>query len=287
MFLKLDHLRRGDHQRDRDHPAHQRAAAAAAASTRAAAPTTGSSMIEMHISEIGFCSGHSASGVWVERARARPRSRASTPPATWPACRTTTCSAPSSTAASPARTRPTTAPSIDLPEHRRGRRRGRAGSACSRRRGATDGLTALPVRIQGCAAWSTTTCSRPRSPRKMEIGLERLRRGRARTSMQLVAARPARADARAGGPVHPRLRRAGGARLALPHREPLGPLPPARRLSRDRQRELVLPQHALQGRTTAASRIASAPVAPYIVPVDADEMSAYHHLRIKTPVAAE
>jgi len=28
-------------------------------------------------------------------------------------------------------------------------------------------------------------------------------------------------------------------------------------------------------------------VAPYIVPVAADEMSAYHHLRIKTPVAAE
>ena len=29
------------------------------------------------------------------------------------------------------------------------------------------------------------------------------------------------------------------------------------------------------------------PVDPYIVPVAADEMSAYHHLRIKTPVAAE
>ena len=26
---------------------------------------------------------------------------------------------------------------------------------------------------------------------------------------------------------------------------------------------------------------------PYIVPIAADEMSAYHHLRIKTPVAAE
>jgi succinate dehydrogenase/fumarate reductase flavoprotein subunit len=29
------------------------------------------------------------------------------------------------------------------------------------------------------------------------------------------------------------------------------------------------------------------PIDPYIVPVAADEMSAYHHLRIKTPVAAE
>ena len=29
------------------------------------------------------------------------------------------------------------------------------------------------------------------------------------------------------------------------------------------------------------------PIDPYIVPVAAEEMSAYHHLRIKTPVAAE
>ncbi len=29
------------------------------------------------------------------------------------------------------------------------------------------------------------------------------------------------------------------------------------------------------------------PVDPYIVPIAADEMSAYHHLRISTPVAAE
>ena len=46
--------------------------------------------IEMHISEIGLCGGHSASGRVGRRARARPRCPACTRPATWPACRTTT-----------------------------------------------------------------------------------------------------------------------------------------------------------------------------------------------------
>ena len=50
--------------------------------------------VEMHISEIGFCSGHSASGVWVTSMPA-PRFPASMRPATWRACRTTTCWAPS------------------------------------------------------------------------------------------------------------------------------------------------------------------------------------------------
>jgi hypothetical protein len=39
----------------------------------------------------------------------------------------------------------------------------------------------------------------------------------------------------------------------------------------------------------ASGRIAhrKRPIDPYIVPVDESEMSAYHQLRIKTPVAAE
>ncbi len=44
------------------------------------------SMVEMHISEIGFCSGHFASGVWVDE-NARTTIPAFMPPATWPACR--------------------------------------------------------------------------------------------------------------------------------------------------------------------------------------------------------
>jgi succinate dehydrogenase/fumarate reductase flavoprotein subunit len=43
--------------------------------------------------------------------------------------------------------------------------------------------------------------------------------------------------------------------------------------------------HYKDGRGRIAHR--KRPVEPYVVPVPAEEMSAYHHLRIKTPVAAE
>ena len=60
----------------RDDPAHERAPEPRTLPRADAAPTIAQQMVEMHISEIGFCSGHSASGVWVnERARdhgARP-----------------------------------------------------------------------------------------------------------------------------------------------------------------------------------------------------------------------
>ena len=70
VFLKLDHLRRRNDHRDRDDPAQGRASEPRPLPRRGAAPTTATSMVEMHISEIGFCSGHSASGVWVnEHAR--------------------------------------------------------------------------------------------------------------------------------------------------------------------------------------------------------------------------
>ena len=42
-------------------------------------------------------------------------------------------------------------------------------------------------------------------------------------------------------------------------------------------------RRADQGRIAHRKR----PIDPYIVPIAADEMSAYHHLRIKSPVAAE
>ena len=54
----------------------------------------GSDLIEMSISEIGLCSGHSASGVWVNE-RGKRRCRACMPRGTWPLSRTATCSAPS------------------------------------------------------------------------------------------------------------------------------------------------------------------------------------------------
>ena len=112
VFLKLDHLRRGNHHRDREHPAHATSGRAAGASTQGRGTDYRTSMVEMHISEIGLCSGHSASGVWVNDG-ARPRSRACTRPVTWRACRTTTCWAPWSTASSAARTPRTMSPGIE------------------------------------------------------------------------------------------------------------------------------------------------------------------------------
>ena len=77
------------------------------------------------------------------------------------------------------------------------------------------------------------------------------------------------------------------ARLALPHREPLGPLPPAHRLPRDGRRRTgsATPccykdeQGRMAHRKRADRSLRRA--------VAADEMSAYHQLRIRTPVAAE
>ena len=78
----------------------------------------------------------------------------------------------------------------------------------ARRRGARTG--SRPTRWSTRpAAWSTTTCSRRRSRRKISIGQERLAEVREDLG-ELVRARSARADARAGDPVDPRLRRDGG-----------------------------------------------------------------------------
>ncbi len=56
-------------------------------------------------------------------------------------------------------------------------------------------------------------------------------RGHRRGSGADQGGQPPRADARPGSQRDPRLRRDGRARLAVPHREPLGPVPPSRRLS--------------------------------------------------------
>src|SRR2546421_2862773 len=52
-------------------------------------------------------------------------------------------------------------------------------------------------------------------------------------SSDLRRRQPARPHARDGSAFHPRLRRDGGPRLALPDREPLGPLSLSRGLSGD------------------------------------------------------
>ena len=116
-------------------------------------------MVEMHISEIGFCSDTALRASGSMNAR-KPRYRASMPPATWLRCRTTTCSVPSPTAGSPARTRRATSPAKHCRQWMARRWRAarhapaaQENRACRQRRSNTS-----------CAASSTTTCSRPRSP---------------------------------------------------------------------------------------------------------------------------
>ncbi len=65
VFLKLNHLHENTIS-EIETRCTRSSVPRAAGSTRAAARTIGRSMIEMHISEIGFCSGHSASGVFVD-----------------------------------------------------------------------------------------------------------------------------------------------------------------------------------------------------------------------------
>ena len=112
VFLKLDHLAEETIQtieqilHTNERPSRGRFHAGRGTDYR-------SQMVEMHISEIGFCSGHSASGVYVN-ARAETTVPGSTRPATWRPSRTTTCSAHSRTAGLPARTRPTTWPAASM-----------------------------------------------------------------------------------------------------------------------------------------------------------------------------
>ena len=70
VFLKLDHLAEETIQRSKTILHTQRAAEPRPLPRRTRHRLPRRSMVEMHISEIGLCSGHSASGVWVnERAR--------------------------------------------------------------------------------------------------------------------------------------------------------------------------------------------------------------------------
>ena len=196
-----------------------------------------------------------------------------TRPATWPAFRTTICSAPSSTAASPAQTAADYCAEIDLPAHRRGRCRGRAGarSAPTRRE---DGLTAHQMEFK-TRRLVNDYLQPPKITAKFNIGQERASPKCARTSISSCARDPHELMRALETPIDPRLRRSGGRGLALSHREPLGPLSPARRTIPRPTTTTGSATACITRTPAAASPIAKREVAPYIVPVAADEMSAY------------
>ena len=91
VYLKLDHLRARDADRDRERPAPHRAPEPRALPRRPrsrATPTTWSRCT----SRRSACAAATAAPASGSTSTARPPCPGCTPPATWPACRTTTCS---------------------------------------------------------------------------------------------------------------------------------------------------------------------------------------------------
>ena len=201
-------------------------------------------MIEMHISEIGFCSGHSASGVWVnEHAETTvPGLYAAGDMASVPHNYMLGAFVNGGIAG---QTAADYCAEIDLPAH------DTADIAAEQAR------VLAPTRREDAPHPLRDGVQDPASGQRLSAAAEDHRQDQHRAGAARRGARgpgpargprSARVDACARDPIDPRLRRSGGRGFALSHREPLGPLSPARGLSRDRQRQLVLPQHALQGR---------------------------------------
>ena len=243
VFLKLDHLAARDDRRDRDHPAHQRAPQARplprAPRHELPAPHDRDAHLRdrllqrpQRLGRLGqrACRddgprplrrrrhGQRAAQLHARRVRQRRLRRR--------------------------RPRPTTAPRPTARARSR-RRRGRAGARARAARRA-DGIPPHQFEYK-LRRMVNDYLQPPKVTAQDQHRAGAVRRG-ARGPGPARGPRSARADARAGDPIDPRLRRHGGGGLALPHREPLGPLSPTRRLSRDRQRQLVLPLHALPGR---------------------------------------
>ncbi len=151
---------RGDDRRDRDASCTRSSGRPAACSTRAAAPTTAARWSRCTSPRSASAPATARRACSSTSSRAPP-CRACTRPATWRACRTTTCSAPSPTARSPARTRSSFAGERRLRRLRRRPTSRARRSACWRRPGARTAFRRTRSSTRRAAS-STTTCSRPR-----------------------------------------------------------------------------------------------------------------------------
>ena len=129
----------------------------------------------------------------------------------------------------PARTRPTTAPSTSWPTSTTAQVERERARVCGAAARASDGLPPDAGRIQAAPHGQRLPAAAQGHAQDGDRPGSASRRS-ATTWTQLQRAQPARADARDGSALHPRLRRDGRARLAVPHREPLGPVPLPRRL---------------------------------------------------------
>ena len=212
--------------------------------------------IEMHISEIGLCSGHSASGVWVdENARTTvPGLYAAGDLACVPhnymigafvfgdlagadaAATVPECQRPAATSArSAARGARTDLPSAAAP--------GRAAAAPGR-------VQTAPIRqrLRGTA-----------QDRGEDVHRRAHLRADARRDRRDGRPHTARADAQRRGVVHPRLCRVRGPVVADPHRVAMGPLSRARRPPGSRRPAVGLSPQPAQGRPTDRWNSSSGP----------------------------
>jgi hypothetical protein len=219
-------------------------------------------MIEMHISEIGFCSGHSASGVWTdEYARTTvPGLYAAGDMASVPHNYMLGAFVYGAIAGEDAAAYCADRDFAPIDPAEIERERERVLAPLNR----PDGIPAHQVeyktapagqRLPAAAQGHAQDGDRPAPLRRDS---PRPREDRCRG--------PARVDARQRGVFHPRLRRNGRPRLAVPHREPLGPLPLPCRSPRDQRRGLVLNHKRA--------------IEPYIVGLDESEKDAYQKLRV-------
>ena len=230
----------------------------------------------MHISEIGFCSGHSASGVFVDEfARTTvPGLYAAGDMASVPHNYMLGAFTNGSVAGEDAADYAANVDHAAYDEIEVAREKERVLAPTRRE----DGIP--PNQIEYKARRLVNDYLQPpKVTRKYEIGAAPLRRGaRGHDGADDRPQRP-RADALARGRLDHRLRRHGGVLLAVPHREPLGALSPAHGLSGKGRRELVLPHAARKkdGRMVCEKRA----VDPYIVPIADEEKGLYDKQRIR------
>ena len=182
------------------------------------------------------CAADTAARACGSTSAARPPCRACTPPATWPACRTTTCSARSPTARS-AREH-ALAYVAEVGDRRRRldeQIAGRARSASSRRSSRPNGIPHHQYEYK-VRRLVNDYLQPPKSGHRHGGRARALHARRAGARGGRAPTNPHELMRVMEGQLHPRLRRDGGARLAVSHREPLGPVPLPAGLSRARRR---------------------------------------------------
>ena len=284
VFLKLTTCA-GDDHRDRSRSCTAPSAPAAGASTRGAATTTARDAVEMHISEIGFCAAGTAPRASGSTSTARPQC-----PGLYAA---------GDMACVPHNymlgafiygsicgrgMRPPTARALTHREIDSANVAGRAARICAPL-AREDGLPPHPVRVQAAPPGERL----PAAAEEHGASADRpaaLRAGSARISRIVGARNPhelMRAMEAASSATAPRWRRAhrctapraAGASITTASTTP-------RRTTRTGSATPCC------SRTDGPDQLhRKRAVDPYIVPVAAAEMSAYHQLRIRTPAAAE